>query len=284
MRPYLQWQSTLTWLKNPPAEYVEKVQGPVDLISNLDKIQGKLKGEEYANEYEFAWELYTSLQVAHDGHLNFVPDMIGGIFNFGRTVPLVSVSEDGKKLPAVFAYADILQASFPNKTYEPSAVVSINGQDVNAYLQDFSQWGSLQDRDALYNNLFFNLPSISLGPSGTGQGVFTGGGRGRWVYPGPTTEITYANGTTKTYQNIARVLVSLRQVQDAKSLVEQYIVYSDTSLDPVKLGMSIFACSSSCAFAPLIPDLEGPCGVNSIFALHRSAKQSLLCCLHGVGN
>ncbi|KAJ9665374.1 hypothetical protein H2201_004451 [Coniosporium apollinis] len=234
IRPYIQWQSTLTWLKNPPAEYVEKVQGPVDVIGNLDKIEGKLQSKEYLNEYEFLWELYTSFAVAHDGHLNFIPDLVGGIFNFGRTVPLVSVSEDGKKLPAVFAYADVLQASFPNKTYEPSAVVSIDGQGVNAFLQNWSQWGSLQDRDALYNNVFFNLPSISLGPSGSGQGMFVGGGRARWVYPGPTTEITFANGTTSTYQNIARVLVSLRQVQDARTLVEQYITYSETGSDFVR--------------------------------------------------
>ena len=118
--------------------------------------------------------LYQLIQSAHDGHFTLVPDSVGSIFNFGRTVPLVSVSEDGQKLPAVFAYTDVLGSHFNNISYTPSAVVAIDGEDVNTFLENWSQWGSLQDRDALYNNVFYELAQVSLND---GSGILVGHGR-----------------------------------------------------------------------------------------------------------
>ena len=50
--PYFRWQSTTAWLKDPPEEYTEKVQPPVDVWGGLDKIRGKVVGNEYDNEFE----------------------------------------------------------------------------------------------------------------------------------------------------------------------------------------------------------------------------------------
>lgn len=167
-------------------------------------------------------ELYFLLQKTHDGHFVYVPDVVGNVFNFARTVPIVSVSADGKELPKPYAYADILAESFGNSTFTPSAICTINGQDAKEYLENWAQYGSLQDRDALYNNVFYELATVSLGPVGSGIGTFAGSGRGRWVYPNATTEFTFENGTSVTYENYAKVLVSLAGVTDGESLYKKW--------------------------------------------------------------
>lgn len=107
--------------------------------------------------------------------------MIGTVFTFARPVPLVSVSSDGKELPKTYVYADVLAESFGNATFAPSPITHINGQDAQEYLENWAQYGSLQDRDALYNNVFYELATVSLGPTGSGIGTFAGSGRGRYV-------------------------------------------------------------------------------------------------------
>jgi len=41
LKPYIQFQSTLSWLKSPPATYADKLFDPVDLIGGLDQNRGK---------------------------------------------------------------------------------------------------------------------------------------------------------------------------------------------------------------------------------------------------
>jgi hypothetical protein len=127
VRPFVRWQSTLTNLANPPAEYY-KIQGAYDPINALSNIEDN---------------------GAHDGHFYYNPDIVGGVFNWGRPLPLVSVSEDGERIPAPFVYSDILAASHSNASFTPSALSKINGQDAMDFLVNLSQLGSLQDRDAL---------------------------------------------------------------------------------------------------------------------------------------
>lgn len=50
--PYFKWQSNTAFLKDPPAEYAEKVQPPIVIWGGLEKIRGKVVGGEYKNEYE----------------------------------------------------------------------------------------------------------------------------------------------------------------------------------------------------------------------------------------
>ncbi|KAF2192652.1 peptidase S41 family protein-like protein [Zopfia rhizophila CBS 207.26] len=216
--PYFRWQSNTAYLKDPPAEYVEKVQDAVDIWGGLDDIKSKLGSDEYANEFEFGWALYRLLQTTHDGHFVFIPDVVGTVFNWARSVPLVSVSEDGKALPKPYVYPDVLAASLGNASFTPSAITTINGQNATEYLENWSQYGSLQDRDALYNNVFYELAVVSLGSSGSGMGTFSGGGRGRWVYPGPTTELVFENGTIATLTNYAKVLIPFDGITDGESL------------------------------------------------------------------
>lgn len=229
-RPYFEWQSTLAYLKDPPAEYVAKIQNGVDVFGELASIEAKVSNGSYTNEYEFGFAFYELLQSTHDGHFVYVPDSVGEIFNFGRTLPLVSVSDDGVSLPKVYAYPDVLASSFGNATFKPSEIVKIDGQKATTWLENWAQYGSLQDRDALYNNVFYELAIVSLGTTSAGMGTFTGGGRGRWVYPGDTTTLKFANGTHLTLHNFAKVLTNFTGVTDGESLYKLKFTYpQDTS-------------------------------------------------------
>ncbi|KAH7392885.1 peptidase S41 family protein-like protein [Pyrenochaeta sp. MPI-SDFR-AT-0127] len=227
IRPYIDWQSTLATLKNPPAVYAEKVQPPVDIIGGLDKINADIDSGRFQNEYDFGWALYTLIQSAHDGHFAYTPDSVGGVFTWGRPLPLVSVSADGVQLPSIFTFADVLGLQFKNISYTPSPIVEIDGLDATEFLENLSQFGSLQDRDALYNNVFYELAQVSLGSSGSVTGMFAGGGRGRFVYPGPSTTLKFANGSEYTMQNYARTSLSFRNVTSGDELGKKWFSWGN---------------------------------------------------------
>lgn len=108
----------------------------------------------YADEYEFGFDLYRAFQNTHDGHFDITPDSVGFIFNFFRTTPLISVSEDGEKEPEVYAFSDVLECTAGNGTYTPNPVTHIDGRDSQEFLLEWFQYGIAQDRDALWNNMF----------------------------------------------------------------------------------------------------------------------------------
>ncbi|KAJ4289798.1 hypothetical protein N0V90_011129 [Kalmusia sp. IMI 367209] len=220
---YVAWQSTLTVLKDPPQEYVDKVQPPVDILGGLEEISADIDAGVIKSEYQFAWRIYSLFGAAHDGHFAYIMDILGYAFQWGRTVPLVSVSEDGSKLPAVFAYYDVLGLHFKNISYTPSPIIAINDQEVDGFLEDLSQQGGLQDRDALFNNLFFSLAQASLSSAGSATGFFNGGGRGRYIYPGPTTTFEFANGTKYTIENYARTYFSFKNVTTGEDFAKKFI-------------------------------------------------------------
>ncbi|KAF1961555.1 peptidase S41 family protein [Byssothecium circinans] len=254
----LEWQSTLKALADPPAEYVEKVQPAVDLLGGLQTIAAQIDDGKIATEYDFGWTLYTLLQSAHDGHLYFVPDSVGNIFTWGRTVPLVSVSDDGSQLPAVFAFADVLGMQFKNISYTPSPVVEIDGVGATEFLEGTSQYGSLQDRDALYNNMFYGLAQIALGGEGSVTGAFTGGGRGRYVYPGPTTTLKFANGTTHVMENYANVLTSFRNIENGEQLAAKNFYYGSVDATSAMTEAEAAAAAPAAATTPATPGYPSP--------------------------
>ena len=135
-----------------------------------------------------------------------MPDSVGGVFSWGRPVPLVSVSEDGKQLPSVFVFADVLGMQYKNISYIPSPVIEIDGIEATKFLEGLSYFAPVQDRDAAYNDLFYGLAQVKLSTDGAVAGMFTGGGRGRFVYPGATTTLKFANGSEYTMHNHATVL------------------------------------------------------------------------------
>ena len=49
--PYFKWQSNTVWLKDPPAEYAEKVQAPVDIWAKLEEVKSNVENGKYTNEF-----------------------------------------------------------------------------------------------------------------------------------------------------------------------------------------------------------------------------------------
>jgi hypothetical protein len=152
-----------------------------------------------------------------------VPDVVAGLFQFGRTTALVSVSQNGKDVPMVYVYSDLLESYASNSSFEPSHIIQINGVDSTDFLLDLSDSNGLQDKDALWNDLFYSLAQVSLGPEGAGPGLFTGGGQGRLVYPGPTTTLTFANGTNVTNENFARFAVDLNHIESGRDMYQKFL-------------------------------------------------------------
>lgn len=217
--PYVNWQTTTSYLKNPPPGYL---QAAVDIYGELATIQAKLSNGSYANEYQFEFELYRVFQTAHDGHFRYSPTLVAGIFNFARPQPIVSVSVDGVSLPQLYLYADIVAQS-AGASFTPSVINLIDGEDAVTYVKNLSSFGSLQDPDALYNNVGYSLAQVSLGTTGTGAGSFTGGGRGAYFYAGQNTTLTFVNGTSFTFDNFAYVYESFVNVTTGQEVYNTYL-------------------------------------------------------------
>ncbi|KAI8937514.1 hypothetical protein NX059_005232 [Plenodomus lindquistii] len=257
--PYIRWQSSTAWVKDPPAEYVEKIQEPVDIWGGLDAIREKVNAGAYENEFNFGIELYFLFQSVHDGHFVYVPDVVGTVFNWARPVPLVSVSADGQELPKPYVYADVLSETLGGVSFTPSPVSKIDGEDATTFLQNWSQYGSLQDRDALYNSVFYELATVSLGPVGSGIGSFAGSGRGRWIYPGATTELEFENGTTRTYENFAKVLIPFDGITDGESLYQIWFTGSQTTAtEETSSNSTATATPSATTSATPVPTIPAP--------------------------
>ena len=75
-----------------------------------------------------------------------------------------------------------------------------------------------------YNNVFYNLAQISLGATGSGAGIFAGGGRGAYVWPNASTVLTFQNGSTSTYENFARILQPFTNISTGQDIYNEYLV------------------------------------------------------------
>lgn len=95
---FLQFQSTLAYLKEPPSTYGLPA---VDLMGGLNSISMSIALGRYSNEYDIEVDIYNLNNSAHDGHLWYLPALVG-FFRYNRIVSLVSVSLDGTQAPKVY--------------------------------------------------------------------------------------------------------------------------------------------------------------------------------------
>lgn len=72
LKAFVEWQSTLAWLKNPPKSYGFPA---VDIQGSLDKILETAKQERYGSEYDFQAAIVQTISIAHDGHFFYTPDV-----------------------------------------------------------------------------------------------------------------------------------------------------------------------------------------------------------------
>ncbi|KAF3899656.1 TSPc domain-containing protein [Trichophyton interdigitale] len=213
LSPFLQWQSTIDYLKNPPKGY----QLPaVDLEGGLKGIRDKVNRNEYPNEYAFQSELTALITSAHDGHFYLDLDLMS-VFSFRRSEigPLVSVSQDGVKLPEIYVFNDVNATVKGGAKWKPSAVKQIDGQDAVDWLQKWSYYDSQRDPDSLYSGLFYSIPKVEQGWYGSFYSVLS-------AYPGANTTLTFENGTTRAFTNYASSGESFDEVADGESFYRKF--------------------------------------------------------------
>ena len=99
LTPYLQFQSTLAFLKNPPKTYA--LPG-VDLIDGLQQVRTNVINKKYKGEHAFQLDLWDLLNSAHDAHLRWVGDTLQSALTFVVPYELVSVSGDGQASPSIY--------------------------------------------------------------------------------------------------------------------------------------------------------------------------------------
>ncbi|KAG9228754.1 hypothetical protein BJ875DRAFT_525594, partial [Amylocarpus encephaloides] len=229
-KPWLQFHSTLGWLKNPPPSYQ---QPGVDLIAGLDAISSQVKDDKFGGEYEFELAIKSLLQQAHDGHLVLSLPILG-VFFFKSPYSFLSLSPDGIKVPEVYfssriswlicMVADIKQST--NTTtklpWTPSAVTLVNGQRPLDY---FSAWGR-------------NFTIGQIDPNGEWNGVFINSARANGKYLDSyrftdtipanfNVSLSFANGTSVSSKWTGGSTKSLIGIETPQDFYEQFIAPSD---------------------------------------------------------
>ena len=180
----LEFQSTLAYLKNPPAAYQ---QPAVDVVAEFARIQKNIDNGSYKNQYDFEVDVQLVVYAMHDGHVALNAGVLSA-FSFGSPVEIASVSIDGKQEPKVYITDDLLDS--PKEGWTPSAITSINGTEVNSFLTHFAtlySWGYLEPH-AEWNSLMSN-PTLDIQGGSTS---FAGAGD---LYPGANLTFTFENGT-----------------------------------------------------------------------------------------
>ncbi|KAK2689147.1 hypothetical protein QWA68_011718 [Fusarium oxysporum] len=199
---YVQWQSTLETLKNPPDTYMSS---PTDILDGLETICNT----KYSSQWQFDQAIKALINSANDGYFyvelcSFTP------FTFMRNTALVSVSTDGIKAPELYTLTD---AELLNRAQaEVSPVVLIDGRDASSYLKEIEDQVLSQDPDARYNTLFFSF-------SGNPGGVLDG----RNVYSGLNiTTLEFRNGSTLEVKNMAELNDPGFEARNGKDVFDMY--------------------------------------------------------------
>ncbi|KAI0411557.1 hypothetical protein F5X98DRAFT_357027 [Xylaria grammica] len=196
IRKYIQFQSTLEVLKNPPDTYLSPA---VDILGGLDKIGNTV----YTNQYQFDFDLRTLIRSATDGHFLILPCSLNAFTFFRQEASsLVSVSQDGLAQPEIYAATDVGALSSGSARVSP--VTKINGQDVTEYLDTVAAPQANQDPDARWNTLFASLAAVATGNSDLSSfwGEFVSND-GLWPGVGGTT-LEFKNGTTRDIPTLAQ--------------------------------------------------------------------------------
>jgi hypothetical protein len=186
---YIQWQSTLETLKNPPDTYMSP---PTDILGGLEMI----RNTKYSSQWEFDQAIKALMNSANDGH--FYVDLCSfAPFTFMRNTALVSVSTDGIEAPELYTHADAKLLNRAEAKISP--VVSIDGQDASSYLKKIEDQALSQDPDARYNSLF---ASVSETEAKLPPGSFAANN----IYSGShIITLEFRNGSTLEVKNMAEL-------------------------------------------------------------------------------
>ena len=186
-KDFLQFQSTLAYLKDPPPSYQ---QPSIDILASLDALETQIQAGAFKIEYDFEVALQTLIYAIHDAHVSLSAGILS-IFTFGSPLRIVSVSSNGIEAPKIYIPDDLIEAAQNNVTWTPSAVSSINGQDPTIYLTQFAATnaqGTIEP-NADWNQLMSNPAGdvLNLLSAFEGSTIF---------YPGANISFAFENGTS----------------------------------------------------------------------------------------
>ncbi|KAF2204609.1 hypothetical protein GQ43DRAFT_437763 [Delitschia confertaspora ATCC 74209] len=181
----IQFHSSLAYLKNPPQGYQ---QPAFDVFAALDKIQKRIDEGFYTNEYAFEADFQLLTYSMHDAHVVLNAGILAA-FSYGSPWSISSASVDGREPPKVYL-TDHIKAG-QEQGWQPSAIKSINGEDVVEYLTKYASLNSVGTLEphADWNALMAH-PALEI------QGLFTIFDGAGTFYPGDDLTFTLENGTT----------------------------------------------------------------------------------------
>ncbi|KAF4460234.1 Peptidase S41 [Fusarium albosuccineum] len=214
---YVQWQSTLEALKDPPDTYSSS---STDIVGGLEKI----RKTDFSSHYEFDLAIYDLFNSANDGHLSISTCSLG-IFTFSReNTSLVSVSSDGVEEPELYTFADLKYLD--DDKVKVSPVEKINGKDAFSYLESVSDSRRSQDPDARYNQVFYALSNLASG-SDTPSGAFINNDA---VHPRiDVTTIEFRNGSSMELKTMAVLNSNDFIAKDGEALFDLYCLPAQPS-------------------------------------------------------
>ncbi|XP_014555933.1 hypothetical protein COCVIDRAFT_100919 [Bipolaris victoriae FI3] len=180
----VQFQSTLAYLREPPAGYQ---QPAVDILSGLIQIQNNITAEVYKNQYEFEVDVQHLLDSAHDGHL-YLRGGIMAAFSFLAPYSITAASPDDASLPKLYLTDDLVRSR--DEGWTPSAIAKINDMDAVEYVTKLASINAVGgiEPNADWNQVFYT-PALAIQGSG---GIWDSGVR---FYPGDEIELVMENGT-----------------------------------------------------------------------------------------
>ena len=66
MKTFLQFQSDISYKKNPPPGYLYPA---VDILGGVDELSEKLQSGFYTNEYDLQVDIFKLISAGYDGHM-----------------------------------------------------------------------------------------------------------------------------------------------------------------------------------------------------------------------
>ncbi|KAF3929061.1 hypothetical protein ABW20_dc0104546 [Dactylellina cionopaga] len=210
---YVQFQSTLGFLKNPPPEDGFQAPQGMDIVGLINDLSHRVRAKEITKEYDFELKLRSIFASANDGHFT---GTMGGLLaiQFDAPFDIASVSKDGLSLPEI--YQAVLNPSGDLEAVG-SPIITIDGLNVTEYLNKIAFGTGLQSPDARYNGLF---PSRGLQGTVLNDGFF----RHRRRYPGKDSfSVRFANGTTQDFDFTASIAGNFQNVTDATSFYNTFV-------------------------------------------------------------
>ena len=177
----LQFQTTLAYLADPPQGYQ---QPAVDIFKGLAQIQQDIDRGAFANQYQFEATLQNLIYSAHDAHLQLAAGILDA-FTFASPYSLISLSTDGVQIPKIYNIDDL-----DGSNSLPSAIKSINGQDVVTYLKQFGAANSIGNLEpnADFNDLMSSFAAVIQDDFSVLEAYIE-------FFPGETISLEYENGT-----------------------------------------------------------------------------------------